>query len=198
LEYLLTKLYEYNKSKVTDHNLWELFREDFEGFTTETFKDNYQTKDLQTLKAYLHHGSVYVENTAKLPRSTVAETLFKILEQEDMAQWNNAEIVESGPIRHDLLNGPITSIFLTLDGYNQGKTNIVPPPPAPPIQPAPPLPPQVEFQPRAPQQPIFPTPLAPPHARPPPFQYPLPPAPPRMPSFPLYERQFVPGLTPGP
>ena len=198
LEYLLTKLYEYDESKVTDHNLWELFREDFEGFTTETFKDNYQTKDLQTLRAYLRRGGVYVENTPKLPGSTVAETLFKVLEQEDMAQWNNAEIVESGPIRRDLLNGPITSVFLTTNGYDHGKTNVVPPPPAPPVQPAPLLPPQVEFQPHAPQQPIFPTPPAPPHAGPPPFQYPPPPAPSGIPSFPPYQRQFVPEPTPGP
>ena len=195
LEYLETKLYGYDKSKVTDHNLWELFREDFEGFTTETFRDKYETRDLQTLRAYLRRGGVYVENTAKLPGSLVAETLFKVLEQEDMAQWNNDEILESGQLRRDLLNGPITSVFLTLNRYNQGKANIIPLSLVSPVQPAPLLPPQVGFQPHAPQQPIFPTPLAPPHARLPPFQYPLPLAPPGIPSFPLYKRQFVLELT---
>jgi hypothetical protein len=115
-----------------------------------------------------------------------------------MAQWNNTEIVESGPIRRDLLNGLITLVFLTPNGYDYGKTSVVLPPPAPPVQSAPLLPPQVEFQPHAPQQPIFSTPPAPPHAGPPPFQYPLPPAPSGIPSFPPYQRQFVPEPTPGP
>jgi hypothetical protein len=84
LKYLLTKLYKYNKNKIIDYNLWELFREDFEGFITKTFKDNYQIKDLQALRAYLRRGDVYVENIAKLPGSTVTETLFKVLGQEDM------------------------------------------------------------------------------------------------------------------
>jgi hypothetical protein len=39
--------------------------------------------------------------------------LFKVLEQKDIAQWNNAEIVKSGPIRRNLLNGPITSVFFS-------------------------------------------------------------------------------------
>ena len=46
LEYLKTKLYGYNKSKVIDYNLWELFRKDFESFITETFRNKYETRDL--------------------------------------------------------------------------------------------------------------------------------------------------------
>ena len=40
-EYLSTKLYEYDKNKSSDYNLWELFRHDFNGFTAQDFRDNY-------------------------------------------------------------------------------------------------------------------------------------------------------------
>jgi hypothetical protein len=93
--------------------------------------------------------------------------------------------------RRDFVARPITSVFLTLNGYEYGKTNIVPPPAAPPAGTAPPPPRKVEFQAQAPQQPSFATPPAPPHAGVPPFQYPPPLAPPKIPSFPPDQRQFA-------
>jgi hypothetical protein len=88
-------------------------------------------------------------------------------------------------------------MFLTLDSYNYNKTNVIPPPLTQPVlvQLTPLLPLQVEFQPNATQQPIFLTLPALLHARLPPFQYPLPLALSRIPSFPPYERQFVPEPT---
>ena len=84
LEYLEIKLYRYDKSKVIDYNLWELFREDFENFITEIFRDKYEIRDLQTLRAYLYCSNIYIENITKLPGNLVIEMLFKVLEQENM------------------------------------------------------------------------------------------------------------------
>jgi len=120
-----------------------------------------------------------------------------------MGKWNDVKIVKSRTISINIKKGPITSMFLTLNGYNHGRTNVVPPslvpltqiapspPPAPPTQIAPSPPPQVEFQPQPPQQPFLPTLPALPHARPLPFQYPLPLAPSRIPSFPPNPRSFA-------
>jgi len=182
-------LHEYEESKITDQNLWELFRDGFEGFTVETFRKGYQTKEQQLLRSYLHRGGVYVKPTAN--GHTIAQSLVNVLEQEAMEQWNDPEIVELSTIGRDFLAGPITSVFLTLNGYEYGKTNIVPPPPAPPAGTAPPPPRKVEVQAQAPQPPSFATPPAPPHAGVPPFQYPPPLAPPEIPSFPPDQRQFA-------
>ena len=45
-EYLLTKLYGYDKSGITDYNLLELFQDNFKDFTTTTFKRVYTPPEL--------------------------------------------------------------------------------------------------------------------------------------------------------
>jgi hypothetical protein len=40
-DYLNTKLYQYTANSSTDNNLWDLFRDDFKGFTTADFKRGY-------------------------------------------------------------------------------------------------------------------------------------------------------------
>ena len=63
-----------------------------------------------------------------------------------MEEWNNTEIIRSGTIYTNLTKGSITLVFLTLNGYDHGKTNITPLPPLLPVQVTSPLLPQVEFQ----------------------------------------------------
>ena len=113
-EYLLTKLHEYDESGTTDHNLLELFQDDFKDFTTTTFERVYTLPELQRLRAYLRCGGVYVK------QDQITQSLVDVLKQEAMEQWNDAEILEDGGIRDDLLMGPITSVFLTLHGYGDG------------------------------------------------------------------------------
>ena len=64
-EYLLTKLYEYDESEITNHNLLELFQDDFKDFTIITFKRAYTLPELLRLRAYLRCGGVYVEQNHK-------------------------------------------------------------------------------------------------------------------------------------
>jgi hypothetical protein len=141
----LTKLHEYDGSRSSDYDLWELFRNDFEGFSVKTFRNGFTLKEQQLLKGYLRRSGVYVKTTNN--GQPITQTLVDVLEQEAMEPWNDTEITESGAIRSDLLKAPITSVFLTLNGYDHGRTSVVLSPPAPPAQIAPPLP-QVEFQPQ--------------------------------------------------
>jgi hypothetical protein len=174
-EYLITKLHEYGVSRSSDYDLWELFRNDFEGFSVENFRNGYTVMELQLIRGTLRRGGVYVKTTTN--GQSIAQTLVDVLQQEAMEPWNDDEILENGTVRSDLLKGPITSVFLTLDGYSHGRTNVIPPPPALPVQAAPP-PPAVEIQAQAPQRPIFETPPAPPH--------------PGTPPVPPQQQQFVP------
>jgi hypothetical protein len=113
-DYLLTKLHEYDVYRSSDHNLWELFQDDFKDFTNTTFERAYTFLELQRLRAYLRCGGVYVK------QSQITQSLVNVLEQEAMDQWNDVDILEDGGIRDDLLMGPITSLFLTLHGYGDG------------------------------------------------------------------------------
>ena len=117
-EYLLTKLHGYDESGTTDNNLLELFQDDIKDFTTTTFKRAYTPPELQRLRAYLRCGGVYVEQNHK--RLSIPQSLFNVLKEETIHQWNDVEILEDGGIRDDLLIGPITSVFLTLYGYGDG------------------------------------------------------------------------------
>ncbi len=41
IEYLLIKLHKYNKSKSSNYNLWELFYNNFEGFSIKNFRNSF-------------------------------------------------------------------------------------------------------------------------------------------------------------
>ena len=79
-EYLLTKLHGYDESGITDHNLLELFQDDFKDFTTMIFKRAYTPPELQRLRAYLRCGGVYVEQNHK--RLSIPQSLFNVLKEE--------------------------------------------------------------------------------------------------------------------
>ena len=60
-EYTATKCHEYIERKINDDNLWEVYKYDFEGFTTEiirTMHIQYQ----QQLRVMLRCGGVFVQN----------------------------------------------------------------------------------------------------------------------------------------
>jgi hypothetical protein len=132
-EYLDTKLYQYTENRSTDDNLWDLFRDDFRDFTIATFKRAYSLTEQQLLRAYLRRGGVYVEQNHQ--RLSIAQSLVDVLEQETKHPWKDADVVQPGQIRTDLLTGPITSVYLTLEGCGYGQaveqSHDIPPPPPP-------------------------------------------------------------------
>jgi hypothetical protein len=135
-DYLNTKLYQYTANSSTDNNLWDLFRDDFKGFTTADFKRGYSLTEQQRLRAYLRCGGVYVEQNRQ--HHTIAQCLVDILEQETIHPWKDTDVIQPGQIRTDLLTGPITSFYLTLEGcgYDQAveQPKNIPPPPPPPVE----------------------------------------------------------------
>jgi hypothetical protein len=79
-EYTTTKCYEYTERKINDDNLWEVYKYDFEGFTTEiirTMHIQYQ----QQLRGMLQCGGVFVANRSN--GVTVAQILFNVLTEEE-------------------------------------------------------------------------------------------------------------------
>jgi len=65
MEYLLTKLHEYDKTKSSNYNFWKLFQDDFKDFIITTFNQVYTYPELKYLRAYLYCGDVYVEQSYK-------------------------------------------------------------------------------------------------------------------------------------
>ena len=80
MEYLLTKLHEYDKTKSSNYNFWKLFQDDFKDFTTTTFERAYTLPELQRLRAYLRYGGIYIK------QSQITQSLVNVLEQEAMDQ----------------------------------------------------------------------------------------------------------------
>jgi hypothetical protein len=86
-----------------------LFQDDFKNFDVEDFNIYGPTK-LQRLRAYLRYGGVYVEQDSKY--LSIAQSLIDILKSTKLKSICDfdAEIRQAGPIRADLLKGPITLV----------------------------------------------------------------------------------------
>lgn len=64
-EFLLTKTYQYSQNKTSDFNLWDLYQDDFGGFTVDHFHTNCQKTDVQELRKVLRCGGVRVPANSK-------------------------------------------------------------------------------------------------------------------------------------
>jgi hypothetical protein len=73
------KLTEYNKDKWRDNNMWEIYLEDFNTFTADTFKACQQTL-IRKLRSHLRSNGVWVKVDRRV---TVAQSLFETLGEED-------------------------------------------------------------------------------------------------------------------
>jgi hypothetical protein len=145
-EYVTTKMYQYTLYKKSDDNLWDLFQDDFKNFDAAAYNLINRTL-IQNLRAQLRCSGVYIEQNHK--NLTIAQSFINLAREETKSVWNEADIVNDGPIRTDLLQGPITSVYLTLDGTgrkgtrrSQSRNQAVYPPPSnqgyPPLPPSPP------------------------------------------------------------
>ncbi|RKF61025.1 hypothetical protein GcM3_160017 [Golovinomyces cichoracearum] len=83
---LHTKLW-YEKGDYEDYEMWEVFREDFEGWTTEIFNLG-DTKILRDFRNFLVQNGVYIpRNGAK-----VLDALSKVVRDENYHEWIDQEI----------------------------------------------------------------------------------------------------------
>jgi hypothetical protein len=89
--YIRVKIYENEKHNKMDKDLWDLFQEDFKNFTLATLT-SIRTQYLQNLRSFLRGRGVYVAPNSK--RTTIAQTLFDVIVEEEQHEWTDDEIRE--------------------------------------------------------------------------------------------------------
>jgi hypothetical protein len=84
----MTKIYQSHKYR--DDYLWQIFHEDFEGFTTEIFTKAHRLA-IRDLRSYLYNHGVWVR---RVKGTSYARVLQACLEEEDPHEWTEQEIEE--------------------------------------------------------------------------------------------------------
>ena len=83
LDYIQTKTYQYRNEEARDKDLWDLYQEEFNGFTVATFK-TLGSRPLQLLRNTLKARGVYVPQNTK--HITLAEVLYHTLQEDERHQ----------------------------------------------------------------------------------------------------------------
>ena len=89
--YIRVKIYENEQDNKMDKDLWDLFQEDFKNFTLATLS-SIRIQYLQNLRTHLRGRGVYVAPNSK--RTTIAQTLFDVIAEEEQHEWTDNEIQE--------------------------------------------------------------------------------------------------------
>ena len=90
-DFTLFKLWEYNDFKAMDDGLWTLFQDDFEMFSVDTFL-RVHAQHLQSMYTFLRRGGVYVRTKQK--RTTYAQLLFELIQEERQYSWTQENLDE--------------------------------------------------------------------------------------------------------
>ena len=106
-DFILFKLWEYNDCKAMDDGLWSFFQNDFEAFSVDTLS-KVHIKHLRNIYTFLRRGGVYVRTKEK--RTTYAQLLFEITQEEHQHLWTQENIKEV----HNELDG---------NGFQSNKIN---------------------------------------------------------------------------
>jgi hypothetical protein len=131
-EYIQTKIYEYTQYKMGDEDLWDLFTDDFKGFTAEIF-GRIRRQDQLSLRSYLRCGGVYVAPCNKPPiNRTLAQTLVDVIEEGIQHVWTQTDIDE---VKTNLEKGPITSVWISPQGDRRLNPSAKPLPQTPTLLP---------------------------------------------------------------
>ncbi|RKF55671.1 hypothetical protein OnM2_088060 [Erysiphe neolycopersici] len=86
--FILWRIYMYNSLSFTDYDLWELFRDDFDGWKKEHF-DNSEKEVTTNLRNFLRQNGVYVVmNSGAL----INQELCNVVENPDYHEWTHEEI----------------------------------------------------------------------------------------------------------
>ena len=154
-EYLDLKEHDQTEDQVTDHALWICCKEDFNGFTFETW-NTLKTSARSRFRRYLLKSGVYVGKPAR--DYLLSQALQDAIHGEDMHMWTEQEVKA---LINEIPTSYITSITIQaiLSDINQRQRpkTPVPPPPLGPLAPpgngvfasfqqAPPLPPSGQSQ----------------------------------------------------
>jgi hypothetical protein len=131
------KLTEYNKDKWRDDNMWEVYLEDFNTFTVDTFKACQQTL-IRKLRSHLRSNGVWVKVDRRV---TVAQSLFETLGEEDPTEWSNTEMREQ--LKKEGFNSYRLPSFQRQTSLSRSPTPTAPPAP-PPASELPPELPSIE------------------------------------------------------
>jgi hypothetical protein len=89
--YIRVKIYENEQHNKMDKDLWDLFQDDFKNFTLATLT-SIRVCYLQSLRNHLRGRGVYVAPNSK--RTTIAQTLFDVIAEEEQHEWTDDEIQE--------------------------------------------------------------------------------------------------------
>jgi hypothetical protein len=89
-DYIKFKITEYTHYGTQDEELWEVFQEDFKGFSLAALKECSQL-GIRQLRTLLRTNGVWVR---KDRRKTVAESLYNTLQEEEPTEWTAQEIEE--------------------------------------------------------------------------------------------------------
>jgi hypothetical protein len=88
-DYVATKVYVHTQENFTDYTLWTVFKEEFEGFTTEDFR-RMRIDTRAKLRTHLLKRGVYVGKHNS--RYSISEALFDLLQEEEPHEWTDEEI----------------------------------------------------------------------------------------------------------
>jgi hypothetical protein len=89
--YTQAKTHEYKLYNKADSDLWDLFQDDFKDFDKNVFTQ-VACRHLQELRTCLRGRGVYIAPNNK--RTTIAQTLFDVIAEEEQHEWTDNEIQE--------------------------------------------------------------------------------------------------------
>ena len=89
-DFIQFKILEYEVYDFKDSEMWEIYKEDFQNFTVEIFKDCNQF-NIQKLRVFLQNNGVWVKQHRN---ATVPESLYNTLQEEEPTEWTELEIRE--------------------------------------------------------------------------------------------------------
>ena len=116
-EYVTIKVYEYSDGRMTDSNLWGLFKDEFYNFTVEHF-DRISFRGLRELRATLRCCGVRVQQEDE--NYTIAQSLMTILGERKQAAWTPQDIKDAAP---DFEKNTIHSIYIKPEGSSRNTTS---------------------------------------------------------------------------
>ena len=160
-EYIRYKTIEYKTTDLKDSDLWEVFKEDFTGFTVETFKSCIPA-DIRNLRKLLRKNGVWVIKDRNV---LVAQSLFNMLQEEEPTEWTTeavtAHLADDGGFNSVKLE-PIVQEILSPITTTETENHSLASSPAhrAPLQSRPPTP-FLQMPPRRPPSTKAPTPIPP-------------------------------------
>jgi len=91
-EYVETKIYVHEREGFTDYNLWSLFKEEFEGWTKDSFKLLRRGTRTKLRLHLIKRGDYVAPYNNRYP---ISDSLFNVVNQEEQHEWTDQELSEA-------------------------------------------------------------------------------------------------------